>query len=142
MHWPQACRRVLKTWVEDFVDEDTGEVVSIERNDVVIDRETVIEEEHIQEILDSGLQTILLHKEDVDMSDYSIIFNTLQKDSSNSEKEAINYIYRQLRNAEPPDDASAREVITNLSSPRSVMTWAMWAVTASTRNCRLQCRRR
>lgn len=78
--------RVLKTWVEDFVDEDTGEVVSIERNDVVIDRETVIEEEHIQEILDSGLQTILLHKEDVDMSDYSIIFNTLQKDSSNSEK--------------------------------------------------------
>ena len=106
--------RVLKTWVEDFVDEDTGEVVSIERNDVVIDRETVIEEEHIQEILDSGLQTILLHKEDVDMSDYSIIFNTLQKDSSNSEKEAINYIYRQLRNAEPPDDASAREVITNL----------------------------
>ena len=106
--------RVLKTWVEDFVDEDTGEVVSIERNDVVIDRETVIEEVHIQEILDSGLQTILLHKEDVDMSDYSIIFNTLQKDSSNSEKEAINYIYRQLRNAEPPDDASAREVITNL----------------------------
>lgn len=106
--------RVLKTWVEDFVDEDTGEVVSIERNDVVIDRETVLEEEHIQEILDSGVSTILLHKEDANTSDYSIIFNTLQKDTSNSEKEAIQYIYRQLRNAEPPDDASAREVITNL----------------------------
>ena len=106
--------RVLKTWVEDFVDEDTGEVVSIERNDVVIDRETVLEEEHIQEILDSGVTNILLHKENVNSSDYSIIFNTLQKDTSNSEKEAIQYIYRQLRNAEPPDDASAREVITNL----------------------------
>ncbi|MCC8036529.1 MAG: DNA-directed RNA polymerase subunit beta [Bacteroidales bacterium] len=106
--------RVLRTWMEDFVDEDTGEVVSIERNDVVIDRETVLEEEHIQEILDSGVSTILLHKEDATTSDYSIIFNTLQKDTSNSEKEAIQYIYRQLRNAEPPDDASAREVITNL----------------------------
>ena len=106
--------RLLKTWVEDFVDEDTGEVVSIDRNEVLIDRETVIEEHHIQEILDSGVQTILLHKEDVNTSDYSIIFNTLQKDTSNSEKEAIQYIYRQLRNAEPPDDASAREVITNL----------------------------
>ncbi len=106
--------RVLKTWVEDFVDEDTGEVVSIERNDVIIDRETVLEEEHIQEILDSGVANILLHKENVNTSDYSIIFNTLQKDTSNSEKEAIQYIYRQLRNAEPPDDASAREVITSL----------------------------
>ena len=106
--------RLLKTWVEDFVDEDTGEVVSIDRNEVLIDRETVIEEHHIQEILDSGAQTILLHKEDANTSDYSIIFNTLQKDTSNSEKEAIQYIYRQLRNAEPPDDASAREVITNL----------------------------
>ncbi len=106
--------RVLRTWMEDFVDEDTGEVVSIERNDVVIDRETVLEEEHIQDILDSGVATILLHKEDATTSDYSIIFNTLQKDTSNSEKEAIQYIYRQLRNAEPPDDASAREVITNL----------------------------
>ena len=106
--------RVLKTWVEDFVDEDTGEVVSIERNDVILDRETVLEEENIQEILDSGVQTVLLHKEDANTSDYSIIFNTLQKDTSNSEKEAIQYIYRQLRNAEPPDDASAREVITNL----------------------------
>ena len=106
--------RVLKTWVEDFVDEDTGEVVSIERNDVILDREIVLEEEHIEEILESGVSHILLHKEDVNSSDYSIIFNTLQKDTSNSEKEAIQYIYRQLRNAEPPDDASAREVITNL----------------------------
>ncbi|MBO1734273.1 MAG: DNA-directed RNA polymerase subunit beta [Coprobacter sp.] len=106
--------RVLKTWVEDFVDEDTGEVVSIERNEVVIDRETVLEEDHINEILESGVQNILLHKEDSNASDYSIIFNTLQKDSSNSEKEAVLYIYRQLRNAEPADDASAREVITNL----------------------------
>ncbi len=106
--------RVLKTWVEDFVDEDTGEVVSIERNDVILDRETILEEEHIQEIIDSGVQNVLLHKEDANTSDYSIIFNTLQKDTSNSEKEAIQYIYRQLRNAEPPDDASAREVITNL----------------------------
>ena len=106
--------RVLKTWVEDFADEDTGEVVSIERNDVILDRETVIEEENIQDILDSGVQNILLHKEDANTNDYAIIFNTLQKDTSNSEKEAIHYIYRQLRNAEPPDDASAREVITNL----------------------------
>ena len=106
--------RVLKTWVEDFVDEDTGEVVSIERNEVVIDRETVLEESHIEEILESGVQNILLHKEERNLSDYSIIYNTLQKDSSNSEKEAVLYIYRQLRNAEPADDASAREVITNL----------------------------
>ena len=106
--------RVLRTWVEDFVDEDTGEVVSIDRNEVVIDRETVLEEEHIQQILDSGVSTILLHKEDANTSDYSIIFETLQKDITNSEKEAIQYIYRQLRNAEPPDDASAREVINNL----------------------------
>ena len=106
--------RLLKTWVEDFVDEDTGEVVSIDRNEVLIDREKVLTEEDIPLILESGAQTILLHKEDVNASDYSIIFNTLQKDTTNSEKEAIQYIYRQLRNAEPPDDASAREVITNL----------------------------
>ncbi len=106
--------RVLRTWVEDFVDEDTGEVVSIERNEVVMDRETVLEEENIDMILESGVQNILLHKEDANTSDYSIVFNTLQKDTTNSEKEAIQYIYRQLRNAEPPDDASAREVITNL----------------------------
>ena len=106
--------RVLRSWVEDFVDEDTGEVASIERNEVVLDRETVIKEEDIELILESGVQNILLHKEDANSTDYSIIFNTLQKDTSNSEKEAIQYIYRQLRNAEPPDDASAREVITNL----------------------------
>ena len=106
--------RVLKTRIEDFVDADTGEVVSIERNDVIVDRETVLEQEHIDEILDSGVENILLHKDDANQSDYSIIFNTLQKDSSNSEKEAVNFIYRQLRNADPADDASAREVINNL----------------------------
>ena len=106
--------RVLKSWNEDFVDEDTGEVVSIERNDVVLDRETVLEEKHIDEILESGAKSILLHKEDVNSSDYSIIFNTLQKDPTNSEKEAVQFIYRQLRNADAPDDASAREVIQNL----------------------------
>ncbi|WP_297061700.1 DNA-directed RNA polymerase subunit beta [uncultured Duncaniella sp.] len=106
--------RVLKTWAEDFVDEDTGEVASIERNEVILDRESVIEEDDIENILNSGVQTILLHKEDANTADYKIIFNTLQKDATNSEKEAIQYIYRQLRNAEPPDDASAREVITNL----------------------------
>ena len=106
--------RVLKSWVEDFVDEDTGEVVSIERNEVIIDRETVLETSHIDDIIESGSQTILLHREQEGRSDYSIIFNTLQKDPSNSEKEAVNYIYRQLRNADPADDASAREVIQNL----------------------------
>ncbi len=106
--------RVLKTWVEDFVDEDTGEVVSIERNEVIIDRETTLEAEHIDEIIESGVQSILIHKEEANQSDYSIIFNTLQKDPSNSEKEAVLYIYRQLRNADPADDASAREVINNL----------------------------
>ena len=106
--------RVLRTWVEDFVDEDTGEVSSIERNEVIIDRETVLEESHIEEILNCGVQNILLHKEDATSSDYSIIFNTLQKDTSNSEKEAVQFIYRALRNAEPPDEASAREVIQNL----------------------------
>ena len=106
--------RLIKTWVEDFVDEDTGEVMSLDRTEVIIDRETELTEDHIQEILDSGAQTILLHKEDANSSDYSIIFKTLEKDTSNTEKEAFQYIYRQLRNAEPPDDASAREVITNL----------------------------
>ena len=106
--------RVLKTWVEDFVDEDTGEVVSIERNEVILDRETVLEESYMQDILDSGTQTVLLHKDEQSSSDYSIIYNTLQKDTSNSEKEAVFYIYRQLRNAEPADDTSAREVINNL----------------------------
>ncbi|HOU96822.1 MAG TPA: DNA-directed RNA polymerase subunit beta [Bacteroidales bacterium] len=106
--------RVLRTWVEDFVDEDTGEVVSIERNEVVLDRETVIEPEHIDLIVDSGAKTILLHREDVSLSDYTIIYNTLQKDPCNSEKEAVIYIYRQLRNAEPPDEATARDVIEKL----------------------------
>ncbi|MGE4585825.1 MAG: DNA-directed RNA polymerase subunit beta [Mangrovibacterium sp.] len=106
--------RVLKTWVEDFVDEDTGEVVSIERNEVLIDRETVIETEHIDEIVESGTKTILLHKEDQNLQDYAIIYNTLQKDPCNSEKEAVLYIYRQLRNAEPPDEATARDVIDKL----------------------------
>ena len=106
--------RVLKSWVEDFVDEDTGEVVSIERNEILLDRETEIDEEVIDTILDSGAQTILVHHEEGSASDFSIIFNTLQKDPSNSEKEAVLYIYRQLRNADPADDASAREVINNL----------------------------
>ncbi|MDC1106998.1 DNA-directed RNA polymerase subunit beta, partial [Prolixibacteraceae bacterium] len=106
--------RVLKTWVEDFVDEDTGEVVSIERNEVIIDRETVIEPEHLDEILDSGAKTILLHKEEQNLADFAIIYNTLQKDPCNSEKEAVLYIYRQLRNSEPPDEATARDVIDKL----------------------------
>ncbi|HKL34450.1 MAG TPA: DNA-directed RNA polymerase subunit beta [Tangfeifania sp.] len=106
--------RVLKSWVEDFVDEDTGEVVSIERNEVIIDRETVLEEEHIEEILESGVKTILLHKDDQRQQDYAIIYNTLQKDPCNSEKEAVLHIYRQLRNAEPPDEATARDVIDKL----------------------------
>ena len=106
--------RVLKSWVEDFVDEDTGEVVSIERNEVVLERESELTEDNIEIILDSKVRSILIHKEDGQTSDYSIIFNTLQKDTSNSEKEAVWYIYRQLRNADPADDASAREVITNL----------------------------
>jgi DNA-directed RNA polymerase subunit beta len=106
--------RVLKTWVEDFVDEDTGEVVSIERNEVVLDRETIVEKEHIDLIVDSGSKSIILHKEDINQADYAIIYNTLQKDSSNSEKEAVEYIYRQLRNAEPPDLDTARGVIDKL----------------------------
>ena len=105
---------VLKTWTEDFSDEETGEVVSIERNEVLMDRETIITKENAEEILESGTQTILLHKDDDAASRYAIIFNTLAKDSSKSEKEAVQYIYRQLRNADPADDASAREVIQNL----------------------------
>ena len=106
--------RVLKSWVEDFVDEDTGEVVSIERNEVIIDRETDIEDHHVEEILESGVKTILLHKEDQNQQDFAIIYNTLQKDPCNSEKEAVLHIYRQLRNAEPPDEATARDVIDKL----------------------------
>lgn len=106
--------RVLKSWIEDFVDEDTGELVSIERNEVIIDRETVIEKDHIDLIVDSGAKTILLHKEDINASDYAIIYNTLQKDPCNSEKEAVLHIYRQLRNSEPPDEATARDVFDKL----------------------------
>ena len=106
--------RVLKTWNEDFVDEDTGEVVSIERNEMIMDRETEITEENMEDILDSGCSTILLHKDSEMANKYSLIFNTLAKDPSNTEKEAVNYIYRQLRNADPADDASAREVFQNL----------------------------
>ena len=106
--------RVLKTWHEDFVDEDTGEVVSIERNEIILDRDTVLEKEHIDEILDSGTKAILLHKEDNELGDYAIIHNTLQKDPTNSEKEAVEHIYRQLRNAEPPDEETARGIIHKL----------------------------
>ncbi|MCL2561534.1 MAG: DNA-directed RNA polymerase subunit beta [Rikenellaceae bacterium] len=106
--------RVLKTWVEDFVDEDTGEVVSIERNEIIIDRETVLEEGNIDDIMESGAKSILLHKENVNATDFSIVYNTLQKDPCNSEKEAVVYIYRQLRNSEPPDEATARDVIDKL----------------------------
>ncbi len=106
--------RVLKTWNEDFVDFDTGEVVYIERNEIVVDRETILDESSINAILDAGVSTILLHKEEVDLSDYAIIFNTLQKDVCNSEKEAVFYTYRQLRNSEPPDEATARDVIDKL----------------------------
>ncbi|MBT3963830.1 MAG: DNA-directed RNA polymerase subunit beta [Flavobacteriales bacterium] len=106
--------RVLKTWFEDFVDEDTGEVVSIERNEVVVDRETVIEDQHIEIILDAEAKTILLHKENINAADHAIIYNTLQKDPSNSEIEAVEHIYRILRNAEPPDEETARGIIDKL----------------------------
>ncbi len=106
--------RVLKTWIEDFVDEDTGEVVSIERNEVIVDRETILDDIHIDLIADAGVKSIILHKEDVNTADFAIIYNTLQKDSTNSEKEAIEYIYRLLRNAEPPDEETARGVIDKL----------------------------
>ena len=106
--------RVLKTWHEDFVDEDTGEVISIERNEIIIDRDTILEKDHIEMILEADVKTILLHKEDAHMSDYAIIHNTLQKDPTNSEKEAVEHIYRQLRNAEPPDEDTARGIIDKL----------------------------
>ncbi|WP_339884462.1 DNA-directed RNA polymerase subunit beta [Polaribacter vadi] len=106
--------RVLKTWHEDFVDEDTGEVVSIERNEIIFDRDTILEKEHIDEIIEAGAKTVLLHKVDNDLADYAIIHNTLQKDPTNSEKEAVEHIYRQLRNAEPPDEETARGIIDKL----------------------------
>ncbi|HEY0029914.1 MAG TPA: DNA-directed RNA polymerase subunit beta [Bacteroidia bacterium] len=106
--------RVLKTWIEDFVDEDTGEVVSIERNEVIIDRETILDNNHIDMIVDANVKSVILHKLDVNAGDYAIIYNTLQKDTSNSEKEAVEHIYRQLRNAEPPDEETARGIIDKL----------------------------
>ena len=106
--------RVLKTWFEDFVDEDTGEVVSIERNEVLLDRDVVLEKEHVDVIMEAEVKTILLHKENAEASEYAIIHNTLQKDPTNSEKEAVEHIYRQLRNAEPPDEETARGIIDKL----------------------------
>ena len=106
--------RVLKSWHEDFVDEDTGEVISIERNEIIIDRDTILEKEHANLIIEADVKTILLHKEDAHMADYAIIHNTLQKDPTNSEKEAVEHIYRQLRNAEPPDEDTARGIIDKL----------------------------
>jgi len=106
--------RVLNTWHEDFVDEDTGEVVSIERNEIVLDRDTILEKEHITQIIEADVKSVLLHKENNAQSDYAIIHNTLQKDPTNSEKEAVEHIYRQLRNAEPPDEETARGIIDKL----------------------------
>ncbi len=106
--------RVVRSWFEDFVDEDTGEVVTIERNDVIIERETILESAHINQIVDAGVKTVLLHRDDANLADYSIIFNTLQKDTTNSEKEAVEYIYFQLRNALPPDVETARSIFEKL----------------------------
>jgi DNA-directed RNA polymerase subunit beta len=106
--------RVLKSWIEDFGDEDTGEVVSIERNEVLLDRETILEDQHIDLIVDAGIKNVILHKDDVNTADFTIIYNTLQKDTSNSEKEAVEHIYRQLRNAEPPDYETAKSVFEKL----------------------------
>ncbi len=106
--------RVLNTWHEDFVDEDTGEVVSIERNEIILDRDTIIDKDNVEEIIESNVKSILLHKEDSNQADYAIIHNTLQKDPTNSEKEAVEHIYRQLRNAEPPDEETARGIIDKL----------------------------
>ncbi|OJJ21405.1 DNA-directed RNA polymerase subunit beta [marine bacterium AO1-C] len=106
--------RILKTWTEDFVDEDTGEVVSIERNEILLERDSILENEDIDTIIDSGVKSIIVHREDVNVTDYSIIYNTLQKDNSNSEKEALEQIYRQLRNTEAPDEQTAREIIQSL----------------------------
>ncbi len=106
--------RVLRTWTEDFVDEDTGEVVSIQRNEVLMERDSVLNTEDIETVISSGQKSIILHKEDMNVADYNIIYNTLQKDSSNSDKEAVEQIYRQLRNAEAPDEQTARDVIQSL----------------------------
>ncbi len=106
--------RVLRTWTEDFVDEDTGEVVSIDRNEVLMERDSIVREEDIELIVESGSKSIILHREDVNITDYTIIYNTLQKDNSNSEKEAVEQIYRQLRNTEAPDEQTARDIIQSL----------------------------
>ncbi|SIQ57410.1 DNA-directed RNA polymerase subunit beta [Pontibacter lucknowensis] len=106
--------RVLRTWTEDFVDEDTGEVVSIDRNEVLLERDSEITQDDIDVILDSGTKSIILHRENVNIADYAIIYNTLQKDNSNSEKEAVEQIYRQLRNTEAPDEETARDIIQKL----------------------------
>jgi DNA-directed RNA polymerase subunit beta len=106
--------RVLNTWHEDFVDEDTGEVVSIERNEIILDRDTIIDKDNVEEIIEANVKSILLHNEDANQGDYAIIHNTLQKDPTNSEKEAVEHIYRQLRNAEPPDEETARGIIDKL----------------------------
>ncbi len=106
--------RVLKTWTEDFVDEDTGEVVSIDRNEVLLERDHILTDEDIETIVDSGSKSIILHREDVNVTDFTIIFNTLSKDNSNSEKEAVEQIYRQLRNTEAPDEQTARDIIQSL----------------------------
>ncbi len=106
--------RVLNTWHEDFVDEDTGEVVSIERNEIILDRDVTLDKDNIEEILEADVKNVLLHKDDNNQSDYAIIHNTLQKDPTNSEKEAVEHIYRQLRNAEPPDEETARGIIDKL----------------------------
>ena len=106
--------RVLNSWYEDFVDEDTGEVISIERNEVILDRDTIIDKENIELILESNTKSVLINKEVDDKSEYAIIHNTLQKDPTNSEKEAVEHVYRQLRNAEPPDEETARGIIDKL----------------------------
>lgn len=106
--------RVVRTWVEDFVEEDIGEVVSIERTEIILEREKELEADDIDKILDAGIESVLLHKEGAATADYSIIFNTLQKDTANNAKEAVEYIYRQLRSAEPPDEQTARDVIEKL----------------------------
>ena len=110
----QLAARVVETWTEDFVDEDTGEVVSMERTDVVIERDVELTEEHIEKILELDIKSILIKAEDKDGIDYSVIYNTLKKDTANNAKEACEYIYRQLRNAEPPDEETARSIIEKL----------------------------
>ncbi|MEM9856403.1 MAG: DNA-directed RNA polymerase subunit beta [Bacteroidota bacterium] len=106
--------RVLRTWTEDFVDEDTGEVVSIDRNEVLLERDHILTDEDIETIVESGTKSIILHRDDVNVTDYTIIFNTLSKDNSNSDKEAVEQIYRQLRNTEAPDEQTARDIIQSL----------------------------